>query len=46
MPSVVAHTSRSHRSSSAGRMRMTQSILTMAPRAISMHIELMMSMSE
>ena len=46
IPIVVAHIGLSHSRSSAGNRNMTHSILTRAPRAISIHMELMISMSE
>lgn len=46
MPRVAARISPSQSMSIAGRMNITQSILTTAPLAISMHMELMMSILE
>ena len=46
MPSVVWRISPSQSMSNAGSMKITSSIETIAPRAISIHMELMMSMSE
>ena len=46
IPSVVWRINPSQSISSAGRISSTHSMLTIAPRAISMHMELMMSMSE
>ena len=45
-PQVVTEISLSKSISMAGRIRMTQNILTTAPLAISMHMERMISMSE
>ena len=46
IPSVVWRIRPSHSISSAGRISSTHSMEMMAPRAISMHMELMMSISE
>jgi hypothetical protein len=46
MPAVVAQMTLSNSISRAGRTKMTDSILMIAPRAMSIHMELMMSRSE
>ena len=46
MPTVVLQMNLSSSMNMAGRMKITSSILTTAPRAISIHMELTISMSE